>query len=311
MSASHLVAGATDIIRAGSRSFAVAARLFPRDMRDSAVLLYSWCRHCDDVVDGQILGFGSTAARASSPEAAIAELERQTRSALAGDRAADPAFAGLQSVVRRHDIPERYPLQHLDGFRMDVAGRRYETVADTLDYAYHVAGVVGVMMAHIMGVRDPAVLDHACDLGIAFQLTNIARDIVEDAAIGRVYLPAEWLAEADLPAGELADLRHRDRLATVAARLLEAAEPYYASAGIGIRALPLRAAWAIATALGIYRQIGVGVRTRGPRAWDERVSTSTAQKLRHVAAGGLSTLGSALAPGRRPRLRTGLYMRPV
>ena len=96
-------------------------------------------------------------------------------------------------------MPHRYPLEHLDGFVMDVEGREYHTLTDTVEYCYHVAGVVGVMMAYIMGVRDEPTLDRATDLGLAFQLTNICRDVVEDAEVGRVYLPLDWLTEAGVP----------------------------------------------------------------------------------------------------------------
>jgi 15-cis-phytoene synthase len=306
-----LVGDATETIRAGSKSFAAAARLFGPHMRESAVLLYAWCRHCDDVVDGQVLGHEAGGTSPSSPERALDGLERLTRAALAGEGVTEPAFAGLREVVSRHAIPDRYPLQHLDGFRMDVAGRRYETLADTLDYAYHVAGVVGVMMAYVMGVRDPAVLDRASDLGIGFQLTNIARDIVEDAAIGRVYLPGEWLREAGIPADAVGDPSHRLALAGVAARLLDAAEPYYDSAAIGVRALPFRAAWAIATARGVYRQIGVEVRRRGSKAWDERVSTSRAQKIRHVGAGLAAAVTTRAGLDGASTRRRDLYERPA
>ena len=305
-----LVRAATETIARGSKSFAAAARLFDRDTRQSAVMLYAWCRYCDDLIDDQEFGFASGRFPSNSPEARLVELERQTRSALAGEPQAEPAFAALRLVMERHQIPEQLPLQHLAGFRMDTERRRYETIEDTLDYAYHVAGVVGVMMAHVMGVRDPAVLDRASDLGIAFQLTNIARDIIDDAAVGRIYVPTGWLREAGIPPEEVADLRHRPALARVAARLIARAEPHYASARVGIAALPPRSAWAIATAHGVYRQIGVEVRRREFRAWDERVSTTKLQKLGHVARGGWVALLSRIA-GPNSDERAGLYERPA
>ena len=286
------IAAAETTIAKGSKSFAVAARLFAPAMRADAVLLYAWCRHCDDVIDGQELGFsprpGGLAGRAGpdlgTPDARLAALRSETEAALAGT-ATDPVFRAVGAVMRRHAIPARYALDHLDGFAMDVAGRRYRTLADLLAYCYGVAGVVGLMMAHIMGVRDPAVLNRARDLGLAFQLTNIARDLVPDAGAGRVYAPEDWLAEAGISPEALADPAHRSALAGVAARLVAAAEPLYASAAVGVRALPFRAAWAIATASGVYRAIGTEVVRRGPRAWDNRVSTSTTAKLGHVGRG--------------------------
>lgn len=297
----------TESITKGSKSFAAAARLFDRETRRSAVLLYAWCRHCDDVVDGQVSGYREGSASPVDAARRLVVLERMTRDALSGGPVADPAFAGLREVVARHAIPERLPLQHLDGYRMDVEGRCYVTLGDTLDYSYHVAGVVGVMMARIMGVRDEAVLDRASDLGLAFQLTNIARDIVEDAEAGRVYLPQVWLAEAGIPPDEVALPQHRVRLAGVAARLIEAAETYYDSAALGIAALPRRSAWAVATARDVYRQIGVEVAAREAAAWDRRISTTIAQKLRSVAQGALTALTRRNVPVSD---RSGLYVRP-
>jgi len=183
----------TQAINVGSKSFAAAAKLFDERTRQSAVMLYAWCRHCDDVIDGQTLGHGQVEGDRNSGEARLAELVDLTERAYAGEPMADPAFAAFQQVIQRHRIPKAHPLEHLAGFRMDVQGYRYQTLDDTLLYCYRVAGVVGLMMARVMGAEAEPTLDRACDLGLAFQLTNIARDIVEDAQIGRVYLPAEWL----------------------------------------------------------------------------------------------------------------------
>ncbi|MGJ7915763.1 15-cis-phytoene synthase CrtB [Massilia sp. LXY-6] len=303
---------ATRTIEAGSKSFAAAARLFDPATRRSALMLYAWCRHCDDVVDGQELGFNAAPCRQAGAADKLESLREQTRRAYAGDNMASPAFAAFQDVALRHAIPQCFAFDHLAGFAMDVEGAHYETIEDTLRYCYHVAGVVGLMMASIMGVDDARVLDRACDLGLAFQLTNIARDIVEDAHIGRCYLPARWLADADIPPDELTLPRHRAALAVLAARLVDHAEPYYESALGGIAGLPPRSAWAIATARKVYRQIGIVVKQRGARAWDERTGTSKATKLRLLAEGGVQALGSRLDrfnPAARPR-PAGLWRRP-
>lgn len=304
--ARDVVGASEEAIAKGSKSFAAAARLFAPRMREDAVMLYAWCRHCDDVVDGQALGHGRVTS-AQTPAERLDALYAETQSAYRGAPSSHPAFAAFAEVVRRNDIPERYPLQLLEGFRMDVEGRRYETLDDTLTYCYHVAGVVGVMMALIMGARDETVLDRASDLGLGFQLTNISRDVMEDAAIGRIYLPAAFLAEAGVPRAEIGAPEHRGKVAAVVARLLDAAEPYYGEALIGMAALPLRAAAAVGAARGVYRAIGTEVRRRGPNAWDGRVSTSTAQKLGFLARG----IGRALAtrfagdpPPRAPHLWT-------
>ena len=300
------IASAADTIRRGSKSFAAAARLFAPAMRDDAVLLYAWCRHCDDVIDGQELGHGAVPSSDSS-EDRLHRLRNETARALEG-RATDPVFVAFGALMRRRAIPAELAYDHLDGFAMDVEGRRYATLDDVLAYCYGVAGVVGLMMAHVMGVKDRSVLQRACDLGLAFQLTNIARDIVDDARVGRVYLPEDWLREAGIPRDQLAEPQHRAALAGVARRLVSAAEPYYASAAVGITALPFRAAWAIATARGVYRAIGTEVVRRGPAAWNRRVSTSKADKLRHVLAGAVQA-----ARRQTPAMvdRTGLWTLPA
>jgi phytoene synthase len=299
---------ASDTIKVGSKSFAQAARLFDPATRRSVLMLYAWCRYCDDAVDGQELGFNAAPLTLTDAERRLASLYELTERAYAGEPMRNPAFAAFQEVALGHAIAPRFALDHLAGFAMDVAGQRYETIEDTLRYCYHVAGVVGLMMASIMGVREPSVLDRACDLGLAFQLTNIARDIVEDARIGRVYVPAQWLREAGIPLDEVALPRHRAALAGVAARLVDHAEAYYDSAADGIVDLPLRCAWAIAAARNVYRQIGMVVTARGAQAWDERAGTSKGAKLWLLAKGGCQALASRL---RRARPRSAnLWRRP-
>ncbi|MHA6495340.1 15-cis-phytoene synthase CrtB [Pseudomonas borbori] len=299
---------ASQTIAVGSKSFAAASRLFDPQTRRSALMLYAWCRHCDDVVDGQEMGFAAQPLTPHDGEQALAELYRLTQRAYAGEPMTVPAFAAFQEVAVRHRIPQRYAFEHLQGFAMDVRERCYFTLDDTLEYCYHVAGVVGLMMARVMGVEDEATLDRACDLGLAFQLTNIARDIVEDAAIGRCYLPVQWLDEAGIAPEQLTATVHREALAGLARRLVEHAEPYYASAQAGIAALPLRSAWAIATARGVYREIGIKVRARGAQAWDQRVSTSKLDKLRLVTCAAGFALGSRnLSAPPRPEA---LWQRP-
>lgn len=270
---------ASTTMKQGSKSFAAASRLFDPATQRSALLLYTWCRHCDDVIDGQALGHNGHAPSAAEALTRLEGLKDATAAAYRGEPMSDPAFAAFQAVAQAHGIEQRHAFAHLEGFAMDVAGRRYETLDDTLEYCYHVAGVVGLMMAQVMGVTAPATLTRACDLGLAFQLTNIARDLVEDARVGRCYLPAQWLREMNLCADTLAAPAHRPALAVLAKRLVDAAEPYYTSAIAGIGALPPRSAWAVATALEVYRAIGLKVRAAGAAAWDRRQGTHTAEKV--------------------------------
>ncbi len=306
--ADNVVAHSDATLRAGSKSFAAAARLFDTRTREDAVMLYAWCRYADDVIDGQTLGHEQEADFREGQLERLETLRDDTLAALREGRADDPHFVALMRVVRNAAIPERHPLELLHGFEMDVEERHYDTLSDTLDYCYHVAGVVGVMMAMIMGARDEAVLDRASDLGIALQLTNIARDVIDDAEAGRVYLPADLLAAEGLDQVDARNPSQRAALHRTALRLLDIAEPYYRSSRAGVAELPWRSAWAVASASRVYRAIGTRLRREGPSAWDRRVSTSLLQKLGLVTR----ALGDVIVSrfrrsGERPR---GLYARP-
>lgn len=289
-------------IARGSRSFALASRLFDPATRRRAWLLYAWCRHCDDVIDGQEGGQGRVAE--SAPAALrLAELTERTRAAVAAGQSDINAFGTLSAVVYETRMPKAYPLAHLAGYAMDVYERRFRHVEDTLDYCHHVAGVVGEMMAVVMGIapENRDLLHRAADLGIAFQLTNIARDVFDDAALGRCYLPEDWLADAGIPPGDHVRPEHRGALVGIVRRLLDLADAYYASAREGARRLPRRSGRAVLSAADIYAAIGAKVRAAGPAAWDHRQGTSIAEKLRFVVSAFLTPRLTTLLPP-RPQL---------
>lgn len=304
-----LEASRESIVR-GSKSFRSASRLFDPEVREDAWLLYAWCRRCDDEIDGQDHGHGHEDITPQEQRRRLERLYDQTRRALAGQPTEDPTFAAFQRVALRHDLPERWPLDLIDGFAMDVDHRQYRTIEDVMAYCWHVAGVVGVMMARVMGVSDPEVLRRAQDLGLAFQLTNIARDVVEDADNGRVYLPSDWLVEAGLDASAtaVADPANRTAVHAVTARLLTLAEPYYDSARDGLRGLPFRSSLAIAAARGVYREIGRKVLRRGPDVWSRRVVVRKPTKLWLFGRGFLIAIWTqALDKGRAPPPRPALW----
>jgi phytoene synthase len=300
-----IVKGAWEAIRNGSKSFASASRLFDPVTRERSWLLYSWCRACDDYADGQLLGFRKDGA---SSGGALHHIRSQTARALAGEAAGELPFDALRIVAAECAIPHRFISDHLDGFALDAEGWRPQTEQDLLTYCYHVAGAVGCMMAVLMGVDpdDRDTLDRASDLGIAFQLANIARDLGDDDAIGRCYLPQEWLTERGIPAGEHMRPAHREEMAAMAKRLAGLAERYEASARTAARRLPFRARWAVLSAANIYGAIAREVARRGAAAWDRRVVIGKAEKLRHVA----TALGEAVLPGRGEAARDGLWTRP-
>ncbi len=274
-----LVRTAREIIDKGSKSFALAARLFDRKTYERAIMLYAWCRHCDDQIDGQILGQGQDSPDPKEQSRRLAELRSQTADAMAGKPPEQDVFRAFQRVFQEAAIPPRYPEELLVGFEMDLNRHQYENFEDTLQYCYHVAGTVGAMMACVMGVRDEAILQRAIDLGLAYQLTNICRDIMQDAEDGRIYLPKDWLQEASVPLNAAAFPGHASELFPVCLRMLKEADHYYQSAVYGIAHLPARCAWTITTARAIYRDIGRVLKASHDSPWRERAHTSSQRKL--------------------------------
>lgn len=301
----NLVAAARDTIARGSQSFAAASTLFAPATRERAWLLYAWCRAADDMTDGQDLGHGGS--ELGDADAVQHRLEALTRAALDGDGDVPLPFAALRQVATETGMPRAFIADHLAGFALDAAEWRPQDEADLLRYCYHVAGSVGCMMAVVMGVAadDEDTLDRACDLGLAFQLANIARDIVPDAQVGRCYLPANWLAECGMDEPDLASPARREEVAVLAARLVSMARPYRRSARVGAARLPFRSRLAVLAADGIYGAIGEEVVRRGARAWDTRVRVS--------GLGKAGQLGKALLRGLVPPRgfeRTVLWTRP-
>ena len=306
MTREGLVEHARTTIAAGSKSFAAASKLFDPMTRERAWLLYAWCRHCDDLADGQVMG--GALGEVSDPVERISVMRGCTAKALSGQETGEAPFDCLGVVARECRLPPAVVEDVLAGFALDAADWRPRTEGDLHQYCYHVAGAVGVLMAVVMGVDpdDRETLDRACDLGLAFQLANIARDVEEDDRAGRCYLPAEWLAEADIEPGQHMKPWRRDALVPLVARLCDQAERYEASAQVGAARLPGRSRWAVLAAAGIYGDIARGVRRRGAHAWDHREVTSRAAKL--------GWIGRAAVQARRappPAGREGLWTRPV
>ncbi len=302
----HLVEESGKAIAAGSKSFRFASQIFDLKTRERSWLLYAWCRACDDVTDGQTLGHDAKVP--DDPQARIAFLREQTDAALAGRATGLVPFDSLAVVAAETAIPASLPHDHLAGFTRDAAGWSPANQDELLSYCYQVAGAVGVMMAHVMGVdpKDRDTLDRASDLGIAFQLANIARDIVDDAHVGRTYLPADWLEEEELTGADLTDPAHRPAHARLTRRLGELAETYRASSKVGAARLPFRSRWAVLSAAGIYGEVATRAVTLGPRAWDQRISISKAEKFALV----IEAFWEGLMPA--PKVsREGLWTRPA
>lgn len=259
-------------IRHGSRSFHAASLLLPRRARDPALALYAFCRHADDTVDD-----GAAPGRV---DALAARLDR----AYAGRPRNDPVERAFAALVADHALPRALPDALLEGFAWDETGRRCESLSDLRAYAARVAASVGAMMSVLMGARDRDALARACDLGVAMQLTNVARDVGEDAAAGRLYLPLAWLCEAGLdPDAFLAVPRPDPRLAALVGRLLAAARPLYRRGEAGVAALPASCRPGILAASRIYAGIGRDIAAAGCDSVTRRARTTAGEKLALVA----------------------------
>lgn len=305
-----VVAHSQAAMEKGSTSFSLASRLFGRTLREDVWHLYAWCRHCDDVIDGQDHGGASAALTPEDRQQRLETLRVQTHAALSNSRVEDPAFIGFQRVALKHDLPHAWALELLEGFAMDVDGRRYGSDADMLKYCWRVAGVVGAMMAVIMGgSRSPEVLRRAQDLGLAFQITNICRDVREDAENGRVYLPADRLIRAGIDPTPSGVRRALGGVALfgVTADLLRLSEQYYQSSRRGLRSLPFRGALAVAVAREVYRSIGRGILRKGPPAVCARARVHKGLMPLLVVRGCAVALWSRVEGLWRPRPRPGLW----
>ncbi len=178
-------------------------------------------------------------------------------------------------------MPRRYIVDHLRGFALDAQGWRPKDEADLLRYCYHVAGAVGCMMAVVMGVPgdEEETLARASDLGIAFQLSNIARDLRDDHEAGRCYLPADWIEQHGLDPSDPLRLDRREALVALGGRLTDLALRYEASAHAGVARLPFRARWAVLAAARVYGAIGRRVASLGASAWETRVVVPRREKI--------------------------------
>lgn len=259
------------MIKGGSLTFHAASLFLPTERRDPCYALYAFCRMADDAVDDQPTAEGR--------HAACAELRDRLDRAYAGRPLDTPVDRAFSDMVLAYGLPKALPEALIEGMEWDAEGRIYESLSDLRSYAARVAAVVGVMMTHLMGVRDPVVLARACDLGTAMQLTNICRDVGEDARLGRIYLPRQWMRDEGLdPEAWLADPRFCPPLSRVVARLLREADALYERAMTGIVGLPLPCRPAIQAAGVLYAAIGDEVIKAGYDSVSRRAVVSAKRK---------------------------------
>jgi len=258
-----------NLMRDGSKSFFSAARILPTKIRDSAIALYAFCRLLDDMVDDQ-----------HAPDDVISQIEYRLDRIYTQNPVDIPADRALAIVVERFLIPRDILEALVEGFRWDRSGRQYQTIEELCDYAARVASTVGAMMTLIMGVRDRDVLERACELGLAMQLTNIARDVGEDARNHRLYLPREWLeAEGINPDQWLQHPEFNDAISKVIQRLISYADDLYTRSSQGISGLPRNCRSAIAAAGLIYSEISRQIERQGLDSISNRAVVSKKRKI--------------------------------
>ena len=273
-------------IRTGSRSFYAASHLLPARVRDPALALYAFCRLADDAVDLH-----------AEKAAAVLSLRDRLDLVYQGTPRDAPADRAFAAMVRDHDMPRELPDALLEGLAWDAMERRYDTLSDVRAYSARVASAVGAMMTVLMGVRDADALARACDLGVAMQLTNIARDVGEDALEGRLYLPREMMEDEGLdPDAFLAAPKHSAALGRVTRRLLGEARRLYLRSEPGIGVLPFNCRPGIFAARHIYAGIGAQVRRNEYDSFKSRARTNGRQKLGWLGMSVLQTGVAAVMP---------------
>lgn len=275
------------MIRTGSLSFHAASCLLPPRVRDPALALYAFCRVADDEVD-----------EGADKVNAVLRLRDRLDMVYCGRPRNAPADRAFAAVVESFEMPRALPDALLEGLAWDAVGRRYDTYSAVLDYSARVAAAVGAMMCVLMRIRDADPLARACDLGLAMQLTNISRDVGEDARAGRLFLPLEWLAEegVDIDAF-LAAPQPLPGVRRVTARLLAKADTLYHRAQAGIPSLPFTCRPGIYAARYIYDGIGTDVARGGYDSVTRRARTTKGQKLGWLFLSGLKAGISAVMPG--------------
>ncbi len=273
-------------IRTGSLSFHAASRLLPQKVRDPALVLYAFCRLADDAVDEN-----------DEKAHAVLTLSERLDLAYAGRPRNAPEDRAFAAIVEDFDMPRALPEALLEGLAWDAQARTYRTLSDVRAYSARVAAAVGAMMCVLMRVRDPHALARACDLGVAMQLTNIARDVGEDARARRLYLPLDWMADAQIaPENFFHDPLPTPQVRRMTARLLAESERLYRRSESGIARLPADARMGIWAARLIYAGIGTQVRRAGCDSVSHRAHTSAAQKIGWMAQATARAAASTIMP---------------
>ena len=275
-----------EAIRHGSRSFHVASKVLPARVRDPAFALYAFCRLADDAVDLQ-----------QDKARAVLTLKDRLDKIYQGQPANGAADRAFASVVEDFGMPRELPDALLEGLAWDALEKRYQSYSDLVSYSARVASAVGVMMCVLMGVRDRNALARAADLGVAMQLTNIARDVGEDAYENRLYLPLDWFDEQGLdPEDFLKNPKASPEIKAMVKRLLKEAHKLYIRSEAGVSRLPLNCRPGILAARHVYAGIARDITKHGYQSVERRAHTSKTDKLRLMSKALLQSVTMSLMP---------------
>ncbi len=275
---------AAAVLRNNSATFNYASIFLDPEYGERIRTLYVFCRHVDDLAD-----------KSACRKTALAALDF-LEAELSLGRSRNPTVASFLDLASEAGIKPALPWTLVTGVKSDLGPVAFETEALLIRYAYQVAGVVGLMMCRVLDVDDSRADPYAIDLGIAMQLTNIARDVAEDARLGRRYLPGPWVG--GVSSQDLIDPERslRPVLRSAIARLLRLADQYYESGWQGLPLLPTRSRFAVALASRLYREIGRQISAQSWCVWDGKVAVSNTAKLGCT----LRTIPFVLLNARRP-----------
>jgi len=273
------------IVRSTAKNFYYGFLLLPREKRDALSAVYAFMRHCDDLTDVE-------GVPADEKRRRLDDWLEKVHKVLAGEATDDPVLLALSDAVIRFQIPVRLLEQLAKGTAMDVEeneqqtqGIRYQTFDELYSYCYHVASVVGLICIRIFGYRDSAAELLAERCGVAFQLTNIIRDVEEDAAMGRVYLPEEDLRKFGRSANELSNGFNASAFRPVLELEAARARDFYAAAD---QLLPLISEdcrpglWVLVT---VYRALLEKIARRDYNVFGKKIRLSLGEKLAILSRG--------------------------
>ena len=258
------------VTKAEAKNFYYAFVTLPRDKRRAIYAAYAFCRLCDDIAD-EPLPLDDKRRKLRDVDAA---LERARNGDPDG-----PVYSALAHAVGKYGIPWEDLAEVARGVEMDLTLSRYETFEDLATYCYRVASVVGIICIHVFGFSDPVAREYAVDLGLGMQLTNILRDIKEDAGMGRVYLPQDELQRFGYPEEALMAGEINDEFIQLMRFQVARARGYFDSGKRLLPLLPVRSRACPAVLGGLYSRVLDRIEQRGYDVFERRIALPTREKL--------------------------------